>query len=105
CMGLVSVNSYLIQNIAKAMVPVKPEHEAPLWYQYYFQLERGRAGLAANRHEIAKLLWKQWSPNWHFDDATFERSGAAFENPHSVAVVTPSYRNGFGLPHADPQYP
>ena len=74
--GLVSVNGYLIQNIAKAMVPVKPEHEAPLWYQYYFQLERGRAGLAANRREIAKLLWQQWSPNWHFDDAGFRADGS-----------------------------
>jgi pimeloyl-ACP methyl ester carboxylesterase len=78
CTGLVSVNSYLIQDIAKAMVPVKPEREVPLWYQYYFQLERGRAGLAANRREIAKILWRQWSPNWHFDEATVNkhRSGA-----------------------------
>jgi pimeloyl-ACP methyl ester carboxylesterase len=104
CMGLVSVNSYLIQNIAKAMVPVKPEHEAPLWYQYYFQLERGRAGLAANRHEIAKLLWKQWSPNWHFDDATFERTAAAHDNPDYVDVVIHSYRHRFGLADGDPQY-
>ncbi len=52
-----------------------PEQEAALWYQYYFQIERGRAGLAANRHEIARLLWKQWSPNWQFDDATFAADG------------------------------
>ena len=104
CMGLVSVNGYLIQNIGKAMVPVRPEHEAPLWYQYYFQLERGRAGLAANRHEIAKLLWKQWSPNWHFDDATFERTAAAHDNPDYVDVVIHSYRHRFGLADGDPQY-
>jgi pimeloyl-ACP methyl ester carboxylesterase len=104
CVGLVSVNSYLIQNIAKAMVPVKPEHEVPLWYQYYFQLERGRAGLVANRREIARILWKQWSPNWHFDDATFERTAAAFDNPDYVDVVIHSYRHRFGLVDGDPQY-
>jgi len=104
CMGLVSANGYLIQNIAKAMVPVKPEHEEPLWYQYYFQLERGRAGLATNRHEIAKLLWKQWSPNWHFDDATFERTAVAHDNPDYVDVVIHSYRHRFGLADGDPQY-
>jgi pimeloyl-ACP methyl ester carboxylesterase len=59
CAGLVCVNSYLIQNIARAMVPAKPEYEVPLWYQYYFQLERGRAGLDANRRGIAKILWQQ----------------------------------------------
>jgi len=104
CIGLVSVNSYLIQNIARAMVPVKPEHEAPLWYQYYFQLERGRAGLASNRQEIARLLWKQWSPNWHFDDATFERTAVAHDNPDYVDVVIHSYRHRFGLADGDPQY-
>jgi len=60
CAGLVSVNGYLIQDIARAMVPAKPEREVPLWYQYYFQLERGRAGLAANRRGIARILWRQW---------------------------------------------
>jgi pimeloyl-ACP methyl ester carboxylesterase len=74
CVGLVSVNSYPIQDIAKAMVPARPAREVPLWYQYYFQLERGRAGLAANRRGIAKILWQQWSPNWQFDDACFERT-------------------------------
>jgi pimeloyl-ACP methyl ester carboxylesterase len=74
CIGLVCVNSYLIQDIAKAMAPLRPEREVPLWYQYYFQLERGRAGLAANRREIAKILWAQWSPTWQFDDACFERT-------------------------------
>ena len=77
CIGLVSVNSYLIQDIARAMVPPKPEREVPMWYQYYFQVERGRAGLTANRQAIARILWQQWSPNWHFDDATFERTAAS----------------------------
>ena len=104
CTGLVSVNSYLIQDIARAMVPARPEREVPLWYQYYFQVERGRAGLVANRREIARILWKQWSPNWHFDDATFERSATAFDNPDYVEVVIHSYRHRFGLADGDPQY-
>jgi pimeloyl-ACP methyl ester carboxylesterase len=104
CAGLVSVNSYLIQDIAQAMVPVKPEREVPLWYQYYFQLERGRAGLTANRRELARILWKRWSPNWHFDDATFERTAAAHDNPDYVDVVIHSYRHRFGLVDGDPQY-
>jgi pimeloyl-ACP methyl ester carboxylesterase len=104
CAGLVCVNSYLIQNIARAMVPAKPEHEVPLWYQYYFQLERGRAGLAANRRGIAKILWQQWSPNWHFDEACLERTVLAHDNPDYVDVVIHSYRHRFGLAEGDPQY-
>lgn len=104
CAGLVSVNSYLVQDIAGAMVPLRPEREVPLWYQYYFQLERGRAGLAANRREIARILWRQWSPNWDFDDATFERTAVAFDNPDYVDVVIHSYRHRFGLAAGDPQY-
>jgi pimeloyl-ACP methyl ester carboxylesterase len=104
CTGLVSVNAYLIQDIAKAMVPMRPEREVALWYQYYFQVERGRAGLAANRREIARILWKQWSPNWHFDDATFERTAVAFDNPDYVDVVIHSYRHRFGLADGDPRY-
>ncbi|HEY5130924.1 MAG TPA: alpha/beta hydrolase [Bradyrhizobium sp.] len=104
CIGLVSVNGYLIQDIARAMVPVRPEREVPLWYQYYFQLERGRAGLTANRRGIARILWQQWSPNWHFDDATFERTAAAHDNPDYVDVVIHSYRHRFGLADGDPQY-
>jgi pimeloyl-ACP methyl ester carboxylesterase len=104
CAGLVSVNGYLIQDIAKAMVPMKPEREVPLWYQYYFQLERGRAGLAVNRRGIARILWKQWSPNWNFDDATFARTAAAHDNLDYVEVVIHSYRHRFGLADGDPQY-
>jgi pimeloyl-ACP methyl ester carboxylesterase len=104
CIGLVVVNSYLIQDIARAMVPAKPEREVPLWYQYYFQIERGRAGLAANRGEIARILWQQWSPNWQFDDATFERTAAAFDNPDYVDVVIHSYRHRYALADGDPQY-
>jgi pimeloyl-ACP methyl ester carboxylesterase len=104
CTGLVSVNGYLIQDIGKAMVPMKPEREVPLWYQYYFQLERGRAGLAVNRRGIARVLWKQWSPNWNFDDATFARTAAAHDNLDYVEVVIHSYRHRFGLADGDPQY-
>jgi pimeloyl-ACP methyl ester carboxylesterase len=104
CMGLVSVNGYLIQDIARAMVPAKPEREVPWWYQYYFQLERGRAGLAANRRGIARILWQQWSPNWHFDDGCFERTALAHDNPDYVDVVIHSYRHRFGLADGDPQY-
>ena len=104
CIGLVSVNSYLIQDIANAMVPFMPEREVALWYQYYFQLERGRAGLAANRRGVAKILWRQWSPNWHFDEECFERTAAAHDNPDYVDVVIHSYRHRFGLADGDPQY-
>jgi pimeloyl-ACP methyl ester carboxylesterase len=104
CIGLVCVNSYLIQNIAKAVAPAKPEHEVALWYQYYFQLERGRAGLAANRRAIARILWTQWSPNWQFDDACFERTVVAHDNPDYVDIVIHSYRHRFGLADGDPRY-
>lgn len=104
CIGLVSVNSYLIQDIAGAMAPARAERELALWYQYYFQIERGRAGLAANRREIAKLLWKQWSPGWAFDDACFERTALSHDNPDYVDVVIHSYRHRYGLADGDPHY-
>jgi pimeloyl-ACP methyl ester carboxylesterase len=104
CTGLVSVNGYLIQDIAKAMVPAKPEREVALWYQYYFQLERGRAGLAANRRGIARILWQQWSPNWQFDNAAFERTAEAHDNPDYVDVVIHSYRHRYGMADGDRQY-
>ena len=104
CLGLVSVNGYLIQNIARAMEPAKPQTEAALWYQYYFHNERGRAGLTADRRGIARILWSQWSPTWQFDDATFERSAAAADNPDNVDIVIHSYRHRFGLVAGDPAY-
>ena len=104
CIGLVSVNGYLIQDIARAMQPSLPEREVAYWYQYYFQIERGRAGLAANRRAIAKILWQQWSPNWRFDEATFERTAVAHDNPDYVDVAIHSYRHRFGLADGDPQY-
>ncbi|MGJ4940106.1 alpha/beta fold hydrolase [Bradyrhizobium sp. HKCCYLS1011] len=104
CTGLVSVNSYLIQDIAKAMRPAPVAREVGYWYQWYFQIERGRAGLAASRREIARTLWAQWSPNWRFDDETFARTAAAFDNPDYVDVVIHSYRHRYGLAEGDPRY-
>lgn len=100
--ALVSGNSYNIQNIARAMEPARPEDEAALWYQYYFHSERGRRGLERDRRGIARLLWKMWSPKWSFDEATFERSAASFDNPDFVDVVIHSYRHRFGLVAGDP---
>jgi pimeloyl-ACP methyl ester carboxylesterase len=93
CTGLVSVNSDLIQDIAKAALPVAAKIEAAIWYQYYFQTERGRVGLTANRRDIARLMWTRNSPHWRFDDATFDRSAQAFDNPDYVDVVIHSYRH------------
>jgi pimeloyl-ACP methyl ester carboxylesterase len=100
--GLVSANGYNIQDIAGAAKPVPPEQEHRLWYQYYFHTERGRAGLQANRREFCKLLWRRWSPNWRFDDATFDRTAASFDNPDFVDVVIHSYRHRFGYAAGDP---
>jgi pimeloyl-ACP methyl ester carboxylesterase len=104
CRGLVSVNGYLIQDIANAQKPAGVAHEVGYWYQWYFQIERGRAGLAANRREIARVLWQQWSPNWRFDDATLARAVAAHDNPDYVDVAIHSYRHRYGLTKGDPRY-
>ena len=101
CAGLLSFNSYNIQNIAQAMTPDTPRNELSLWYQYYFHSERGRRGLAQDRRGICRLLWQLWSPTWRFDEATFERSAAAFDNPDFVDVVIHSYRHRFGLVPGD----
>lgn len=100
--GLVSGNGYNIQNIASAIQPQSPENELRLWYQYYLHGARGAAGLAQNRQAFCKLLWRLWSPHWQFDDATFETSAAAFDNPDFVEVVLHSYRHRFGLVAGDP---
>lgn len=104
CAGLVSLNSYNIQDIATAMQPDTPENEQRLWYQYYFHSERGRAGLAADRRGIARLLWRLWSPTWPFSDAEFARSLDAFDNPDFVEVVIHSYRHRYGHIAGDPAY-
>ena len=86
------------------MRPGPPEQEHRLWYQYYFHTERGRAGLAANRRELGKLLWQLWSPNWKFDEATYERTAQSFDNPDFVDVVIHSYRHRYALVPGDPAF-
>ena len=100
--GLVSCGGYNIQDIAGSATPRPPEDELRYWYQYYFHGERGRAGLGRFRREVARLLWTLWSPTWRFDDATFERTAASFDNPDFVEVVIHSYRHRFGLAPGDP---
>ena len=104
CEGLVSFNSYNIQNIAQSMVPDHAENEHRLWYQYYFHSERGRAGLQNDRQGLIRLLWRLWSPTWKFDDVIFERSASSFDNPDFVEVVIQSYRHRFALVAGDPAY-
>ena len=102
--GLVVANGYSIQDIAASKTPAPPAQENRLWYQYYFHTERGRAGLAANRGELCKLLWRLWSPNWKFDDATYERTAKSFDNPDFVDIVIHSYRHRFGYAPGDPAF-
>ena len=104
CAGLVSLNSYNIHDVARAMEPDTPANEQSLWYQYYFHNERGRAGLTRHRRDLIRLLWQSWSPTWAFDEATFLRSAPAFDNPDFVDVVIHSYRCRYGLEPGDPTY-
>jgi len=104
CSGLVSLHSYNIQNIAQSIIPEAPEKEQRLWYQFYLHSERGRACLQQDRRSFIRHLWKEWSPTWNFDDATFEKSAGSFDNPDFVDVVIQSYRHRFGLAAGDPAY-
>lgn len=99
---LVSGNGYNIQDIPGSVVPVAPEQEHRFWYQYYFHTERGRSGLDKNRRDFIRLIWKLWSPNWHFNDARFEASAGSFDNPDFVDVTIQSYRHRFGNAPGDP---
>ena len=99
---LVSCTGYNIQNIARSVEPAPAEQEHRFWYQYYFHTERGRAGLTKNRRDICRLLWKLWSPDWAFDEATFEKSAVSFDNPDFVDVVIQSYRHRYGYAPGDP---
>jgi pimeloyl-ACP methyl ester carboxylesterase len=101
--GLVTVNGYMVQDIAGAAEPQTPLQERRFWYQWYFQTERGRAGLERNRGALCRLLWELWSPHWSFDGATFERSAASFENEDFVAVTIHSYRHRYGNAAGDPK--
>jgi pimeloyl-ACP methyl ester carboxylesterase len=100
--GLVTGDGYNIQNIPNANKPASPEQEHRFWYQHYFNTERGRAGLAANRRALIRLLWRLWSPEWRFDDATFERSTPSWDNPDFVDVTIQSYRHRYGNAPGDP---
>jgi pimeloyl-ACP methyl ester carboxylesterase len=100
--GLITGNAYNIQDIANANKPQAPQQEARFWYQYYFHTERGRAGLEQNRRALCRLLWRLWSPHWDFDEATFEKSAASFDNPDFVAVTIQSYRHRYGNAPGDP---
>ena len=91
--AIVLVGGYTIQDVFAAPRPSAPQVEAAYWYQWYFNTERGRAGLAQNRHDLCKLLWKQWSPTWRFDDATYEKTASSFDNPDFVDCVIHSYRH------------
>ncbi len=104
CKALVSVSGYLIGSQQAGKVPLPPKAELQWWYQYYFATERGRAGYDKYRHDFAKLIWQIASPKWDFDDATFERSAASFDNPDHVSIVIHNYRWRLGLAAGEPHY-
>ncbi len=104
CTGLVSVSGYLIGSQAAGKVPLPPAAELQWWYQHYFATERGRAGYGMYRHEFAHLIWRTASPRWEFDEATFDRSAAAFDNPDHVDIVIHNYRWRLGLADGEADY-
>ncbi len=104
CKAMVSVSGYLIGSQEAGKVPLPPKAELEWWYQFYFATERGRAGYDKNRRDFAKLIWQLASPKWNFDDATFERSAAAFDNPDHVAIVIHNYRWRLALVEGEARY-
>jgi pimeloyl-ACP methyl ester carboxylesterase len=104
CTGLVSVSGYLIVNLEANQKPLPPRAELGWWYQYYFSTERGRIGYSKNRREFNKLIWQIASPKWDFDDDTFERTAASFDNPDHVDIVIHNYRWRLSLAEGEPQY-
>jgi pimeloyl-ACP methyl ester carboxylesterase len=104
CKALVAVSGYLITDVKAQQRPLPPQAELGWWYQYYFATERGRLGYGENRNEFNKLIWKTVSPKWSFDDATFNRTAASFENPDHVAIVIHNYRWRLGLAKGEPRY-
>jgi pimeloyl-ACP methyl ester carboxylesterase len=102
--GLVSVSGYLIGSQAAGEMPLPPKAELEWWYQFYFATERGREGYGKYRREFSKLIWQLASPKWNFDDATFNRSAAAFDNPDQVDVVIHNYRWRLGLVQGEAKY-
>jgi pimeloyl-ACP methyl ester carboxylesterase len=104
CKALVSVSGYLIGSQASGKQPLPPAAEFQWWYQFYFATERGKAGYEKYRHDFNKLIWRLASPKWNFDDATFDRSAAAFDNPDHVAIVIHNYRWRQGLAQGESKY-
>jgi len=104
CKALVSVSGYLIGSQQAGKVPLPPAAELQWWYQFYFATERGQAGYDKYRHDFNKLIWHLASPKWDFDDATFDRSAASFENPDHVAIVIHNYRWRLGMAEGEPKY-
>jgi len=104
CNGLVSVSGYLIGSQEAGKAPLPPAAELQWWYQFYFATERGRAGYETYRRDFAKLIWRLASPRWTFDDATFDRSAAAFDNPDHIAIVVHNYRWRLGLAAGEARY-
>jgi pimeloyl-ACP methyl ester carboxylesterase len=104
CKAMVSVSGYLIGSQEAGKMPLPPKAELEWWYQFYFATERGRAGYDKYTHDFAKLIWHLASPNWAFDDATFNRTAAAFDNPDHVAVVVHNYRWRLALAEGEPKY-
>jgi len=102
--ALVTIGGYNVQNTLVPSRPASAAQERAFWYQWYFNTERGRAGLEKNRRELCKLLWKEWSPSWKFDDATFDRTAVSFDNPDFVPVVIHSYRHRHGNAPSDPRF-
>jgi pimeloyl-ACP methyl ester carboxylesterase len=104
CKAMVSVSGYLIGNPEAGKMPLPPKAELQWWYQFYFATERGRAGYDKYRHEFAKLIWQLASPQWRFDDATFDRSAKALDNPDHVAITIHNYRWRLGLAEGEAKY-
>ena len=104
CKALVSVSGYLIGSQQAGKAPLPPKAELQWWYQYYFATERGRAGYDKYRREFAKLIWQLASPKWAFDEATFDRTAASFDNPDHVAIVIHNYRWRLGLAEGEAKY-
>jgi pimeloyl-ACP methyl ester carboxylesterase len=104
CKALIAVSGYLIGSREANRMPLPPKDELAWWYQFYFATERGRAGYEANRHGFNKLIWQLASPRWDFDDATYDRSAASFDNPDHVEIVVHNYRWRLGLADGDPRY-
>jgi pimeloyl-ACP methyl ester carboxylesterase len=104
CKAMVSVSGYLIGSQESGKTPLPPKAELQWWYQYYFATERGRAGYDKYRHDFAKLIWQLASPKWNFDDATFDRTAASFNNPDHVSIVIHNYRWRLDLAKGEPKY-